>query len=272
MAYGIIVDGTKKGCIGDIGIYHYCDEGVEYEGQRFEFHRCGISYDDNDGYLKIITPDTTPDMDSLYNKMKLECHMSVDEGCPSYKIEIVRLTKEEYDKIRYDRSTRSKHSWADYYYKHKKYSKRLNEKAKWKIGDRVEISFVDPRAKSHLVGDDYEPLSFTKGCKGTVIRHSDGHHDGIDYLIEFDERIGNLSLEYGKNDHCFWMNKSKENGRLEKRLFMWDKPVLLECKSIKTDQIQMKNTQIFDEIVEALYKMKSQEMAISNLLETIEIL
>ena len=181
-------------------------------------------------------------------------------------------SKEEYDKIRYDRSTRSKHSWADYYYKHKKYSKRLNEKAKWKIGDRVEISFVDPRAKSHLVGDDYEPLSFTKGCKGTVIRHSDGHHDGIDYLIEFDERIGNLSLEYGKNDHCFWMNKSKENGRLEKRLFMWDKPVLLECKSIKTDQIQMKNTQIFDENVEALYKMKSQEMAISNLLETIEIL
>ena len=155
MAYGIIVDGTKKGCIGDIGIYHYCDEGVEYEGQRFEFHRCGISYDDNDGYLKIISPDTTPDMDSLYNKMKLECHMSVDEGCPSYKIEIVRLTKEEYDKIRYDRSTRSKHSWADYYYKHKKYSKRLNEKAKWKIGDRVEISFVDPRAKSHLVGDDF---------------------------------------------------------------------------------------------------------------------
>lgn len=75
-----------------------------------------------------------------------------------------------------------------------------------------------------------------------------------------------------KNDHCFWMNKSKENGRLEKRLFMWDKPVLLECKSIKTDQIQMKNTQIFDENVEALYKMKSQEMAISNLLETIEIL
>ena len=42
MAYGIIVGGTKKGCIGDIGIYHYCDEGVEYEGQRFEFHRCGI--------------------------------------------------------------------------------------------------------------------------------------------------------------------------------------------------------------------------------------
>ena len=32
----------------------YCDEGVEYEGQRFEFHRCRISYDDNDGYLKII--------------------------------------------------------------------------------------------------------------------------------------------------------------------------------------------------------------------------
>ena len=118
----------------------------------------------------------------------------------------------------------------------------------------------------------YSTHKFTKGCKGTVIRHSDGHHDGIDYLIEFDERIGNLSLEYGKNDHCFWMNKSKENGRLEKRLFMWDKPVLLECKSIKTDQIQMKNTQIFDENVEALYKMKSQEMAISNLLETIEIL
>lgn len=53
MAYGIIVDGTKKGCIGDIGIYHYCDEGVEYEGQRFEFYRCGISYDDNDGYLNV---------------------------------------------------------------------------------------------------------------------------------------------------------------------------------------------------------------------------
>lgn len=86
--------GQKK-CIGDIGIYHYYNNDIEYEGQRFEFHRCGISYDDNDGYLRIITPDTTPDMDSLYNKMKLACHMSVDEGCPSYKIEIVRLTKEE---------------------------------------------------------------------------------------------------------------------------------------------------------------------------------
>ena len=37
MAYGIIVDGTKKGCIGDIGIYHYCDEGVEYEGHDLNF-------------------------------------------------------------------------------------------------------------------------------------------------------------------------------------------------------------------------------------------
>lgn len=53
---------------------------------------------------------------------------------------------------------------------------------------------------------------------------------------------------------------------------MLDKPVLLECKSIKTDQTQMKNTQIFDENVETLYKLKSQEMSISNLLETINML
>ena len=156
--------------------------------------------------------------------------------------------------------------------KHKNYSERLNEKAKWKIGDRVKISFVDPGAEKHLFGKDHKPLHFVEGYKGTVIKHAEGYLGRLDYLIEFDERIGNLSLEYGKSDHCFWMNESKENGRLEKRLFMWDKPVLLECKSIKTDQTQIKKPQIFDENVEALYKMKAQEMSISNLLETIDIL
>lgn len=257
MACGILVDVhgpeiwdiSSENIIGNLGKYYISDDQLHFEGEMCVRFMGDISYDNNDGYMQIVLG---------YNM-----------------IELVKLTAAEYDKlwdIQWSKPVPILPSWADYYKKHKNYLERLNEKAKWKIGDRVEISFVDPRAKSHLVGDDYKPLSFTKGCKGTVIRHSDGHHDGIDYLIEFDERIGNLSLEYGKNDHCFWMNKSKENGRLEKRLFMWDKPVLLECKSIKTDQIQMKNTQIFDENVEALYKMKSQEMAISNLLETIEIL
>lgn len=162
-----------------------------------------ISYYNNDGYIQIV---------HCYNR-----------------IELVRLTRAEYDKlwdIQWSKSVPNLPSWADYYKKHKSYSERLNEKAKWKMGDRVEISFVDPRAEKHLFGKDHKPLHFVEGYKGTVIKHAEGYLGRLEYLIEFDDHIGSKTSECGKDGHCFWMDESRNNDQLEVRLPMWDHLIL----------------------------------------------
>ncbi|CUO97113.1 Uncharacterised protein [Anaerostipes hadrus] len=217
MAYGILVDvhgifrkfdeDDIENMIGNIGRYSICDDQFYFDGERTISFGGDVSYNNNDGYIQISR----------------DCGM----------IELVQITEEEYDEIRYNYGKRS---WADYYKKHKSYSERLNEKAKWKIGDRVKISFVDPRAEKHLFGKDHKPLHFVEGYKGTVIKHAEGYLGRLEYLIEFDDHIGSKTSECGKDGHCFWMDESRDNDKLEARLPMWDHPLLLECKSVKADQ------------------------------------
>lgn len=224
MAYGILVDvhgifrkfdeDDIENMIGNIGRYSICDDQFYFDGERTISFGGDVSYNNNDGYIQITR----------------------DHGM----IELVRLTEEEYHAIWYKNGRQSwkswAQSWADYYGKHKSYSERLNEKARWKIGDKVEISFVDPRTEKHLLGKDYKPLHFVEGHKGTVIKHAEGYLGRLKYLIEFDDCIGNKSLEYGKDGHCCWMDGSRDNDKLEVRLPMWDHPLLLECESAKADQ------------------------------------
>ena len=79
-------------------------------------------------------------------------------------------------------------------------------------------------------------MHFVEGYKGTVIKHAEGYLGRLEYLIEFDDHIGSKTSECGKDGHCFWMNESRDNDKLEVRLPMWDHPLLLECKSVKADQ------------------------------------
>lgn len=222
MAYGILVDVhgpedwflSTEQIIGNVGEYYISDDDqLHFKGERSVRFVGDISYYNNDGYIQIV---------HCYNR-----------------IELVRLTRAEYDKlwdIQWSKSVPNLPSWADYYKKHKSYSERLNEKAKWKMGDRVEISFVDPRAEKHLFGKDHKPLHFVEGYKGTVIKHAEGYLGRLEYLIEFDDHIGSKTSECGKDGHCFWMDESRDNDKLEVRLPMWDHPLLLECKSVKADQ------------------------------------
>ena len=221
MAYGILVDVhgpedwflNAEKIIGNVGKYYISDDQLHFEGEMSVRFMGDISYDNNDGYIQVVRG---------YNR-----------------IELVKLTKAEYDKlwdIQWSKPVPILPSWAEYYEKHKNYSERLNEKAKWKIGDRVEISFVDPGAEKHLFGKDYKPLHFVEGYKGTVIKHAEGYLGRLEYLIEFDDHIGSKTSECGKDGHCFWMDESRNNDKLEVRLPMWDHPLLLECESVKADQ------------------------------------
>lgn len=221
MAYGILIDVhgpedwflSAENIIGNVGKYYISGDRLHFEGEMSVRFMGDISYDNNDGYMQIVYS---------YNR-----------------IELVKLTEAEYDKlwdIQWSKPVPILPSWADYYKKHKNYSERLNEKAKWKIGDRVEISFVDQRAEKHLFGKDHKPLHFVEGYKGTVIKHAEGYLGRLEYLIEFDDHIGSKTSECGKDGHCFWMNESRDNDKLEVRLPMWDHPLLLECKSVKADQ------------------------------------
>lgn len=222
MAYGILIDVngitrwplSAEKMIGNVGRYYINDDMLRYEGERCVEFTSTILYNNNDGYMQL--------------------------GCGYSTIKLVQLTEEEYNKIWYKYGKRSweswAQSWAEHYEKHKSYSERLNEKAKWKIGDRVEISFVSSKAEKHLFGKDHKPLQFVEGHKGTVIKHAEGCLGRLEYLIEFDDCIGSKKLKYGKDGHCWWMDESRENDKLEDRLPMWDHPLLLECESIKTDQ------------------------------------
>lgn len=221
MACGILVDVhgpeiwdiSSENIIGNLGKYYISYDQLHFEGEMCVRFMGDISYDNNDGYMQIVLG---------YNM-----------------IELVKLTAAEYDKlwdIQWSKPVPILPSWADYYKKHKNYSERLSEKAKWKIGDRVEISFVDPRAEKHLFGKDHKPLHFVEGHKGTVIKHAEGCLGGLEYLIEFDDHIGSKASECGKDGHCYWMDESRDNDKLEVRLFMWDRPLLLECNSAKVDQ------------------------------------
>ena len=221
MAYGILVDVhgpedwflSAEKIIGNVGKYYISDDQLYFEGEMSVRFMGDISYDNNDGYIQVVRG---------YNR-----------------IELVKLTKAEYDKlwdIQWSKPVPILPSWAEYYEKHKNYSERLNEKAKWKIGDRVEISFVDPRTEKHLLGKDYKPLHFVEGHKGTVIKHAEGYLGRLEYLIEFDDHIGSKTSECGKDGHCFWMDESRNKDKLEVRLPMWDHPLLLECESAKADQ------------------------------------
>lgn len=214
MAYGIIIDvhgifryldeDDVDNMFGNVGRYHICDDMLHFTGERQVSFAGSVSYNNNDGYIQICR----------------------DCG----RIELVRLTEEEYDEIWYNNDNQS---WANYYKKHKSYSERLNEKAKWKIGDRVEVSFVDPRAEKHLFGKDHKPLHFVEGHKGTIVKHAEGRLGKLEYLIEFDDYIGSKASECGKDGHCYWMDESRKNDKLEDRLPMWDRPLLLECRNIK---------------------------------------
>lgn len=55
-------------------------------------------------------------------------------------------------------------------------------------------------------------------------------------MQNFDDHIGSKASECGKDGHCYWMDESRDNDKLEVRLFMWDHPLLLECESAKVDQ------------------------------------
>ena len=79
-------------------------------------------------------------------------------------------------------------------------------------------------------------MHFVEGYKGTVIKHAEGYLGRLEYLIEFDDHIGSKTSECGKDWHCFWMDESRDNDKLEVRLPMWDHPLLLECESVKADQ------------------------------------
>ena len=52
-------------------------------------------------------------------------------------------------------------------------------------------------------------------------------------MQNFNDHIGSKTSECIKDGHCFWMDESRDNDKLEVRLPMWDHPLLLECESIK---------------------------------------
>ena len=55
-------------------------------------------------------------------------------------------------------------------------------------------------------------------------------------MQNFNDHIGSKTSECIKDGHCFWMDESRDNDKLEVRLPMWDHPLLLECESVKADQ------------------------------------